>query len=91
MYAYTYVRFVGEGDLPPGHDFLTAQDGEHVAVFLRRDRICERVLEEAWDAVRECSRKALASPIRPRDEVTGIPVPFDPAERLGQLTLVHSA
>lgn len=91
MHLYTYVRFVDAGELPTGKDFMACLDGEHLAIFLRRDRISERMLEKAWDAVREASQQAgLVAPIRPRDEETGIPVPFG-QERRPSLTLVHSA
>ena len=92
MHLYTYVRFVDEGDLPAGHDFMAYQEGEHLAIFIRRDRITERLLEEAWDAARECWQQAgMVFPILPRHEGTGLPVPFDPTERRAQLALVHSA
>ena len=92
MHLYTYVRFVDEGELPAGHDIMACQDGEHLAVFIRRDRVTERSLEEAWDAARECWQQAgVVFPILPRDGRTGFPVRLDPTERRAQLALVHSA
>lgn len=52
MYYATYVRFVDEAALPPGHDFLATQDGDCLALFVRRDRVTERTFEEGCRALR---------------------------------------
>lgn len=89
---YTYVREVDEDQLPAGLDYMVCRDGEHLCVFLRRDRINARMLERAWDAARECSQnEGLVAPIRPRDEVTGIPVPLGQDQPRPRLSVVRSA
>lgn len=89
---YTYVRFVDEADLPPGHDWLVAlcdrdRTCDHLAVFIDRTKVTPRNLEDAWDAVREVAQGAgLNAPTLPRQQVSGLP--YIPGQRAGALRVV---
>lgn len=52
------VRFIGDGDLPPGHDWVLARDEEgNFTAFIKRSCVTPRVLEEAWAGYRQLVRR----------------------------------
>lgn len=46
------VKFVGDNDLPAGHDWLLARTAGRTLLFIREASMSPQVLEEAWAGFR---------------------------------------
>jgi hypothetical protein len=46
------IRFVTDDEMPDGLDWMLLEVGDDVHCILRRSRICESVLEDAWAGYR---------------------------------------
>jgi hypothetical protein len=42
------VMFVEDHELPPGHDWALARQGETTMLFAKESKVSERMLERAW-------------------------------------------
>ena len=43
------VLFVQEDELPPGHSWVLARQGETTMLFIKESQVTERMLERAWE------------------------------------------
>jgi hypothetical protein len=46
------IHFVGDGELPEGHDFLFLETTDGALFFLRESALSPRLLEDSWAAYR---------------------------------------
>lgn len=46
------IRFVGDDELPEGHDFVFAHAGESAMIFYRESAVSPESLEDSWAAYR---------------------------------------
>jgi hypothetical protein len=47
------VHFIRDDEMPEGHDWMLLEVGDEVHCLVRRSRICEYVLEDAWAGYRQ--------------------------------------
>lgn len=46
------IKFVGDDELPAGHDFVVVQQGDALRIFYRQSAMSPALLEESWAALR---------------------------------------
>jgi hypothetical protein len=47
------VHFIRDDEMPDGHDWMLLEVGDEIHCLVRRSRICEHVLEDAWAGYRQ--------------------------------------
>ena len=70
------VTFIGESDLPSGHDWVLVQQGDDYCAFIKQQAVTPATLSECWKAFVEMAQGGPADPLQipaPRPSVRALP------------------
>ena len=70
------VTFIGESDLPSGHDWVLVRRRNDYCVFIKQQAVTPATLSECWAAYVEMAQGVPASPLQipaPRPSVRALP------------------
>lgn len=70
------VTFIGESDLPEGHDWALVRRGIDYHVFIKSTAVTPATLMECWEAFLEMEMEALANALpipAPRPSLRALP------------------